>query len=122
MAGRTMGSIHFRNITRQPAKIMVTIILGKVRRARKSNVLNDGYFTSLTIITERNKSRPGSTYFQGPLERSRSVWSPHNRKNVSEATSPAAAGMGKPRNSLPPPPDMADRQLNRARRRAPQIR
>ena len=40
-----------------------------------------------------------------------------------EATSPAAAGMGKPRNSFPPPvPAIAARQLNRASRKAPQRR
>ena len=40
----------------------------------------------------------------------------------AKATRPAAEGMGKPRNSLPEPPDWAARQLNRAKRKAPQIR
>ena len=49
--------------------------------------------------------------------------SSHIRNKVNEATKPAAAGMGKPRNSLPPPPPgMAARQLKRASRNAPQMR
>jgi len=42
--------------------------------------------------------------------------------SVSEATNPAADGMGKPRNSRDAAVFMAARQLNRASRKAPQSR
>src|SRR4051812_44984241 len=92
----------------------------KVRVARKSSDLKVGYFTSLTIIQERNNMSAGSTTRHEPLVNS---FPCHQiMKYVSEHTNPAAEGMGKPRNSLPPPePAIAARQLNRASRKAPQM-
>ena len=94
----------------------------KLRRARRSRVLKEGYLTSLTIIKERNNIRPGKMYRHKPVAKTFSS-PPHIRNSVTEATSPAADGMGKPRNSFPPlPPGMAARQLNRANRSAPHAR
>ena len=101
----------------------VTTILVKLRRARRSRVLKDGYLTSLTIMKERNNIRPGKTYRQIAVAKSLSSVSPHIRNSVTDATRPAAEGIGKPRNSFPPlSPGMAARQLKRASRSAPQIK
>ena len=52
----------------------------------------------------------------------KSFSSTHMMKSVSDATRAAAEGMGKPTNSLPLPPGCMDSTLNRASRKAPQIR
>jgi len=49
-------------ITTAPMKNIPSNVLRDVRDARKSSVLNVGYFTSLTIIHERTTSAAGSTY------------------------------------------------------------
>ena len=65
--------------------------------------------------------RAGSDHLAFP--RATSFSSIQSRKRVRDAMRPAAAGMGKPVNSLfADPESMAARQLNRARRRAPQTR
>src|SRR5471030_1539389 len=99
----------------------MTSIFVKLRLARKSSDLKLGYFTSLTIIAERNNSSTGSA--KRSLLSEKPFSSIHNKNNVSEATSPAAAGIGKPRNSLLLALlFIAARQLNRASRNAPQIK
>ena len=82
-----------------------------------------GYFTSLTIIAERNSSSTGSANRSLLCEKPFS--SIHIKNNVSDATSPAADGIGKPRNSLfaaaahrretiePRQPERAADQINR---------
>ena len=97
------------------------------REPRRFTFLKVGYFTLLTIIAERNTSNTGSANFQSPFAKSRS--SIQIRKYVMLATKPAAAGMGKPTNSLDCSGSpffwrssyIADRQLKRASRSAPQI-
>src|SRR4051794_5351799 len=105
-----IGKIRFRRIRTSPNAMLTDTVLKNGRVARRSNFLNEGYLTSLTIIMERKIRINGSAYRQLPVGKLLS--STHIRNRVSDATSPAAAGMGKPRNSLPPPLlDIAARQL-----------
>ena len=64
--------------------------------------LKVGYFTLLTIIAERNTSNAGNAYcaYRQPTLSRCPASRIHIRKTVIEATNPAAAGMGKPTNSL----------------------
>src|ERR1700722_17669629 len=102
-------------------KIATMISFGNVVEERIPKVLKLGYFTSLTIIAERKSRTDGSSQPQWP--RSFSFSFNLIMKSVSEATRPAADGMGKPRKSLPAPGRfMAERQLKRASRNAPQMR
>src|SRR5438105_10662532 len=102
---------------RNKAAIMAFV---KVLVDRRPRDLKLGYLTVLTIIAERNKRTTTRSHFHLPSVRSCSLsWI---IKSVSEETRPAADGMGKPRKSLPPPPPPVARQLNRARRKAPQIK
>src|SRR3569833_3450648 len=97
---------------------------------RNPSDLNVGYLTVLTIIAERNCFSIARKYLQAPSSIPTAMLPSGILTGVSfclitirvsEATSPAADGMGKPRNSLPPPlPACAARQLNRAKRKAPQ--
>src|SRR5947207_9554996 len=95
--------------------------LANVLFERNPNDLKLGYLTVLTIMAERNKSTAAMTYFHPPRLLSFSLsWM---ISNVSDETSAAAEGIGKPRKSLLPPPlGRLARQLNRASRNAPQIR
>src|SRR5664279_107282 len=103
-----------------PRNRMATSVFVKVRVARKSSVLKLGYLTLLTIIHDKNTSSTGRKKRHLPVANS---FSSHQIMNsVSEATRPAAEGIGKPRNSFECSPRMAVRQLNRARRNAPQSR
>src|ERR1051325_1285432 len=102
---------------RNKAAIMAFV---KVLVERNPNDLKLGYFTVLTIIAERKSSTATSSHFHLPSGRSCSLSWIINR--VSEETNPAAEGIGNPRNSLPPPPPLAARQLNLANRKAPQIK
>src|SRR3954471_1733626 len=105
---------------RQPTITTTTTTFENGRFVRKSKYLKAGYFISLTIIRDRKAMMNGSRYNHGLFEKPRS--SSHKIKSVSEATTPAAAGIGKPRNSFPPPvPAIAARQLKRANRKAPHI-
>ena len=112
-----------------PRNRTATSVLVKVRVARKSSDLKLGYFTLLTIIQERNSSSTGRQYRQLPVANS---FSSHQIMNsVSEATRPAAEGIGKPRNSLrvlqahgrqavePRQPERAAEQINRGDEPAP---
>src|SRR5437016_10393924 len=95
--------------------------LVKVLVERNPRDLKLGYLTVLTIMAERKISTTARRYFQLPRVLSFSFSS--MIKSVREATKPAADGMGNPKNSLAPPPlDCALRQLNRANRKAPQMR
>src|ERR1039457_4604360 len=95
--------------------------LVKVLVERKPSDLKLGYRTVLTIMAERSTSTTAGRYFQFPRDFSFSFnWM---TSRVSDATSPAAEGIGNPRNSLlPPAPGSAARQLKRARRNAPHNR
>src|SRR5437899_1966153 len=97
------------------------IALMNVLVERSPRDLKVGYFTVLTIIAERNTSTTASRKPQLPRLRSFSLnWM---IISVSDATSPAAEGIGNPKNSLPAPPlESALRQLKRAKRNAPQIK
>src|SRR5205814_10461514 len=53
-----------------------------------------GYWNRLNIMNERKSSNGGRTNFQLPRRCSPSV--NHSMNNVIDATSPAAAGIGKP--------------------------
>src|ERR1035437_4266881 len=88
---------------------------------RKPSDLKVGYFTVVTIMADKNTSTTAGRNFQGPRVFSFSLrWM---TSSVSDATNPAADGMGKPKNSLlPPVPAMVARQLNRASRNAPHNR
>src|SRR5208282_14152 len=57
-----------------------------------------GYWKRLNIMNERKIRRAGRSHFQRP--RSRSLRAIQSMKRVSDAVRPAAAGMGKPRNSF----------------------
>src|SRR5215831_2992193 len=104
-----------------PTNNAAMIALAKVLVDRNPSDLKLGYFTVLTIIADRNTSTAAGTNFQGPKLRSCSFRL--MMSNVNDATNPAAEGMGKPRNSLPPPPPLiVARQLNRASRNAPHKR
>src|SRR5438445_6968602 len=107
-------------MNRKAAARMMATILGKVRFARQSRDLKDGYFTSLTIMNERKTRMTGRTYRHRPMANSLSCH--QSKKSVRVATVPAAAGMGKPRKSLPELLPAAAKQLNRASRNAPQIK
>src|SRR5687768_2620272 len=95
--------------------------LGSDRVVRQLSDLKLGYLKPLNIIQERKSISGGRTYLPWPMSRPRS--SNHSMQSVSEAMTPAAAGMGKPRNSLLAASELAAaRQLKRASRNAPQIR
>src|SRR5580698_8766760 len=98
----------------------MAINFGSVRVVRQLIALKLGYLKPLNIIHERKSIRGGSTHLPCPI--SRPFSSIHRRQSVIEAMTPAAAGMGKPRNSLfAAAESSAARQLKRARRNAPQI-
>src|SRR5216684_5960022 len=104
----------------KPRNRAATIALVKVLVERSPSDLKLGYLTVLTIMAERKSSTATSSHFHLPRVRSCSLsWI---ISKVRDETKPAADGMGNPRKSLPPPLPMAARQLNRARRKAPQIR
>jgi hypothetical protein len=90
-------------------------------RVRKSKVLNAGYFTSLTIITDRKTSTESST--QRHIVLVISFPSSQIIKIVNDATKAAEAGIGNPRNSfLLSESGNAAKQLYRASRSAPHRR
>src|SRR6185369_13738354 len=97
-----MGRILFRKIRSNPQNIVAITSLVNGRVDFRSSFLNEGYFTSLTFIIERNIMIPDRPSRQDPVAKSCS--SHHIRNRVKEATKPAAAGIGNPRNSPPPPP------------------
>src|SRR5690349_1592892 len=110
-----------RKITRKPINRTETTTLANGRLERRSMDLKLGYLTSLTIIIDRKIMMTERMMGQRPD--SRLIFSSHPSKNsVNDETSPAAAGMGNPMNSLPLLTPMADRQLNRDKRNAPQIK
>src|SRR5215475_9898826 len=86
----------------------------------QSTALKLGYLNRLNIINERKSMRGGKTNFQLPRWRSLSL--SHSMKSVNDAIRPAAAGMGKPLNSLSAPAWFAATTLNRASLRAPHAR
>src|SRR5882672_570905 len=103
-----------------PRNKAAMIALVKVLLERNPSDLKLGYLTLLTIMAERNSRTATSSHFHLPRVRSCSLrWI---ISKVSDETNPAADGMGNPRKSLPPPPPLAARQLNRASRKAPQRR
>src|ERR1035437_1107603 len=103
-----------------PRNRIATSVFVKVRVARKSSVLKLGYRTLLTIIHDRNNIRTGRKYRHMPVAKS---FSSHQiMNNVNEATRPAAEGIGKPKKSFECPWGIAERQLKRASRNAPQSR
>src|ERR1700682_1074354 len=108
-------------MTIEPRNSAAIIALVNVLVERRPRDLKLGYFTVLTIIADRNTRTMGRRYLALPSVLSFSLsWIINS---VSEATSPAAEGMGKPRNSLwPGLLGWALKQLKRARRNAPQIR
>src|SRR5690606_30610199 len=126
----TTGSTYpaVRNTDRWPAMTRIppttnaaAMALANVLVERRPSDLKLGYRTVLTIMADRKIRTINGTYFHRPSDFSCSFKLMIN--NVSEATSPAADGMGNPRNSLPPPaPGTMARQLNRARRNAPHNR
>src|ERR1700710_2560826 len=98
-----------------PRNRAAMMALRNVLVERKPSDLKVGYFTVLTIMADRNNSTITRKYFH--LPRSRSFSLSLIIISVKEATRPAADGIGKPRNSLPPPlPAAAARQLKRGRR------
>src|SRR5437867_7731281 len=104
----------------KPTNRAARIAFINVLLERKPSDLKLGYLTVLTIIAERNNRTATSSHFHLPRVRSCSLsWI---MSKVSEETRPAAEGIGKPRKSFPPPPPSAARQLNRASRKAPQIK
>src|SRR5262245_30755747 len=105
----------------KPIASAATMALIKVLVERNPRDLKLGYLTVLIIIAERKSSTIARKYFQAPNSRSFSLmWM---IRSVSEATRPAADGIGNPRKSLLPPPELcALKQLNRAKRNAPHKR
>src|SRR6266498_79347 len=98
----------------RPTMIAAMIALRKVLAERKPRDLKLGYLTVLTIIHESNKRTTASKYFQLPRL---PFLLNEIISSVSEETSPAAEGIGKPRKSLlTTPAGCALRQLNRAKR------
>src|SRR5438067_11961909 len=92
---------------------------GSERVVRQLMDLKLGYLKLLNIMNERKTISGGSTQRQLPIECSPSR--SQSMKRVSEAMRPAAAGIGKPLNSLLAEAEFAAaRQLKRASRRAPQ--
>jgi len=126
ISGSTTGRISLRAMKRKAAARMMATILGKVRFARQSRDLNDGYFTSLTIMKRGRTMMNGQDvtprrFCEAFVQPARS--SNQSRKSVSEATVPAAAGIGKPRKSLLAPlPPRGETVVKRASRNAPQIK
>src|SRR5688500_6977601 len=94
---------------------------GSERVVRQLMFLKLGYLNELNIIHERTSRSGGNTQrMSGPSIRS--LFSAI-MNSVMLATQPAAAGIGKPLNSLPAPGMFAAAmQLNRASRIAPQMR
>src|ERR1700733_8506502 len=94
---------------------------GIERFVRQWIALKLGYRKPLNIIHERKIMSGGSTHF--PLPMSRPSLSNHSMHSVRDAMTPAAAGIGKPLNSLFAAVELAAaRQLKRASRSAPQTR
>src|SRR5580700_6137928 len=94
---------------------------GSDRVVRQLMALKLGYLKPLNIIHARNSMSGGSTHLPWPI--SRLSVPNHSRHSVIEAMTPAAAGIGKPRNSLFAASELAAaRQLKRASRKAPQMR
>src|SRR5882724_1630272 len=94
--------------------------LGSERVVRQLMALKLGYLKPLNIIHARNNMSGGSTHLPWPI--SRPFSSNQSRHSVIEAITPAAAGIGKPRNSLLAAAESsAARQLKRANRKAPQM-
>src|ERR1700677_2870815 len=94
---------------------------GMERLVRQLMDLKLGYLKPLNIMKERKIINGGSPHLQ--LPRSRCPPSHQRRQSVRDAINPAAAGIGNPLNSLFAAAEFAAaRQLNRARRRAPQTR
>src|SRR4051812_29154422 len=94
---------------------------GNERVVRQLMALKLGYLKPLNIIQARKSMSGGSTHFPCPI--SRPFSSNQSRQRVIEAITPAAAGMGKPRNSRFAAAELAAaRQLKRAKRKAPQMR
>src|SRR5882757_5307174 len=103
--------------------------LGSERVVRRLSDLKLGYLNPLNIIHERKSMSGGKTYLPlpdrksmsggkacVPLPISRPRSSNHSMQRVSDAMTPAAAGIGKPRNSLFAASELAAaRQLKRAR-------
>src|ERR1035437_1195047 len=112
--------VFSRKMTNTTTKKITNSVLVNVRVARKLSDLKLGYRTWLTIIHDKKSNSTGSRNRHLPLGKSFS--STHMMKSVSDATKAAAEGMGKPTNSRPLPPGGVDSTLNRARRKAPQIR
>src|SRR6267154_1168749 len=104
-------------ITIEPRNSAAMIAFVNVLLERSPRDLKLGYFTVLTIIAERNTSTIGKRYEALPSVRSFSLsWI---IRSVSEATRPAAEGIGKPRKSFCPGRlGCALRQLKRASRNA----
>src|ERR1700682_5616199 len=87
-------------MTIEPRNSAAIIALVKVLVERRPRDLKLGYFTVLTIIAERNTSTTARRYFALPRVLSFSLsWIINS---VSEATRPAAEGIGKPRKSFWP--------------------
>ena len=108
----------------------MTTSAGRVRCVRQWIALKLGYRNWLNIIQARKSISGGKANFHAP---SRRCPSSNQRSNsVSEAITPAAAGMGSPLNGLPfsaglacAPLSAAEAvamQLNRASRNAPHAR
>src|SRR4051812_31252379 len=90
--GSTTGRTFFQSISIKPRNMAAMTSLVKGFVDFRLSFLKEGYFTSLTIIIERKNMRMGSRYRRLPRGKSRS--SSHSKNNVTEATIPAAAGMG----------------------------
>ena len=96
--GNITGMMYSHKTTRQATPVTQTTNFVNGRLVLKSRVLNVGYFTSLTIITDRNTSTESKT--QRHIVLVISFPSNQIKKIVNDATRAADAGMGNPRNSL----------------------
>ena len=96
--GKTTGTMYSHRMTKQATPITKITNLVNGLRVRKSKVLKAGYFTSLTIITERKTSTESST--QRHIVLVISFPSSQIIKMVNDATKAAEAGIGNPRNSF----------------------
>src|SRR5438552_6078936 len=94
------AGIHSRKSHSSAMTTMIAMNLGIDFWVRQLIALKLGYLTPLNIMNERNNMSGGSTHLAEPRLCSPSH---HNKKSVSDAMSPAAAGIGKPLNSLPAP-------------------
>ena len=91
ISGSTIGTRYFHKNTKQATTTTAATNFVNGRRDRKSSFLNDGYLTSLTIITERNTSNANNTQRHELVGRFFS--SSQIRNIVNEATIAAEAGM-----------------------------